>query len=205
MDYKEKYLKSRLTDLANSFKAIANISAYTTKINNYKIVKKQYDELKNIADEANLLVKEFCSEEICEKINNGEVDDLPEYLQPMKTIDTYKKILAFKYSSMYVSKKEETFAINKMSIDFDSSSELPLLNILGTLYGDKKYAEVLKLGTLWLEYYDNVTIIEYIARAYKNLGEKGKAIDYFRKYLAKYDEDDYIQKDLDKLYKECFK
>lgn len=203
MDYKKEFLKNKLSDLSNSYKTVAILSAYAVKNNDFALAKSQYTELKEIFSEIQNIIKLCCPKSVCEKAENMDIDNLPEYFEALRVVDVYSKILSIKYPNIKTDSPLEKIILNKMSIELNPTEELSYLGIAKVLFEEKKYPEVIKLCEYIKTISNTAPVWEILGDTYRELKQYGKSIDAYVKYLELNEKDREGEEKLQKVYEEA--
>ena len=92
-----------------------------------------------------------------------------------------------------------------MSINYDPNEELSYFNIIVILLKKKKYAEVIKMCELLLEFSPSSSIYDFMANSYFKLGQYGKALKAVNLYKKSCSRDRETDKFINKICKEMLK
>ena len=199
------YLKNRLSELSAKFRVNTELSVLAVKKNDYKAVKGLYSELTDILTEIMNMVKLTEKAEYIKKVKHLQTDKLPDYMQSLTIVDAYKKLLSLKYTGFKSDNYEETISVNKMSIDFKYDEDIPYLLIGRILYENGKYVEALKLCSYIETITTTAPVWSLYGDIYRKLGEYGKAIHSYLKYLELNEDDEEGKQTLAELYEEALK
>ncbi len=205
MDCKKEYLKIRLTELSNSYKSVAILSDYAVKKNDFKLAYSLFCELKAVFRTILFIVKNNCPKSIYEKVVNLDTDALPDYFEPLKTVDIYSKFLSLKYQNIETNNPKEKMLLCKMSIEFNPKEEISYLSIAKLLLAEKKYPEVIKICEYIKTISDTAPVWEILGDTYRELKEYGKSIDAYVNYLELNEKDSEGEKKLRETYEEALK
>ena len=199
----KKVLQNKLTDLANTYKIVGTLSTLAVAQKDIKSVKNQYKILKEIFAEMIDLTEKNCPKNEVELAKNLDVDNLPEYLKPLATVDIYNKILALKYSNLETESYEDKIEINKMSIDFNHTEEMAYLNIAKVLYEQKKYVEGLRLCEYIKTLATTAPVYEILGDIYRDLKYYGDSVASYKRYLELNENDTEAKDRLNEIYEEA--
>jgi tetratricopeptide (TPR) repeat protein len=203
MDNKQTFYKNQITDLCNAYKSIAILSFLEIEKGRLEKVLALHKNLEEIFDKIVKRVKLLNDDKTLKKVQSTEFEELPEYLSEIKNVVSYKKLLSLKYSQLDGKTLEDNIVINKMSIEFNPSEEIPYLSIGQALFDNGHYLEVIKLCEFIKTISDTAPVWKLIGDAYRKLGQYGFCIESYQKYLE-LNEDDYEMKDeLNKVYEEA--
>lgn len=202
---KEKFLKYRLTDLCNSYKAIATLTTFAIASKDFPQVKKQFFLLKEIFNRVLSLIKPIVKTEIYKNAKNLNVSELPDYLEPLKTIDAYCKILSLKYANYETSDFKEKLMLNKMSIDCNCMEDIPFIKIGRALFENGNYPEAMQICYHLKEISDTAPTYSLMGDIYRKQGNYGEAINAYLKYLELNENDEEGMETLQQLYEEALK
>lgn len=205
MDYKKEYIKTKLTELSNSYKSVAILSDYAIKTNDFKLVYSLFCELKSIFNKILSFVKNNCPKSIYEKVENLDTENLPDYFEPLKTVDIYSKILSLKYPNIETDNPKEKIMLHKMGIEFNPTEEISYLGIAKILLEEKKYPQVIKLCEYIKTISDTAPVWEILGDTYRELKDYGKSIDAYSKYLELNEKDAEGEAKLAETYEEALK
>lgn len=196
-------LKNKLTDLTNTYKIVGTLSALAVAQGDIPSIKEQYKVLKEIFSEIMTLIEKNCSKKEIELAKNLDVENLPEYLAPLSTIDIYNKILALKYTNVETENYEDKIEINKMSIDFNHTEEMAYLNIAKVLYEQKKYIEGLRLCEYIKTLATTAPVYEILGDIYRDMKYYGDSVASYKRYLELNENDTDAKARLNEIYEEA--
>lgn len=203
MSVKNESIKKTIQEYSNMYTVIANIAISNTVKYNFNSIIKDYNTLKNLYDNIMDFIDYTCPKDIANQIKDSEFNSLPQYLEPIKTVETYRKILALKYANIHPKSVDERIILNKISIELNPSEEFPYINIANILFKRKKYPEVIEFCNIKQEFADSPPILEILGKTYRKTGELGKSIDSYKKYLETNKNDTEAADCLNKIYKEA--
>ena len=203
MDYKVEFYKNRLTELCNSFKAIASLSILALEQKNFKKVMLLYKKLNNVFEDIKKLVELYGDTNLTKQVKELDMANIPEEFDILKTIDSYYKVLSLKYAQTEFESDEEKILLNKISIELNYKEEIPYLNIARIMYSNGKYAEAIELCEYIKTITDSAPVWNILGDIYRATKDYGMAIEAYKKYLE-LNEDDYeIEKVLEEVYEEA--
>ena len=114
MTYKEEFLKTKLTDYCNQYKAVASLSILAIAKNDVVLIKKLHKNLKKIFDTTMSFLEPLCSKSIISKLKNMDLSSIPQSMESLKIIDSYQKILSLKYTKVETDNIEDKIYLNKI-------------------------------------------------------------------------------------------
>lgn len=203
MTNKEEFLKTKLTDFCNQYKAIASLSILAIAKNDVSLVKKLHNDLKKIFEDTMNFLDLFCSKSMLLKYRNLDFSTIPSNFESLKIIDSYQKILSLKYTKVETDNIEDKILLNKMSVEFNPMEEIPYLNIARILYENKNYFESLELCEYIKTITDTAPVWSLIGDIYRELKMYGKSIEAYKYYLKLNEDDDEASETLQKIYEEA--
>ena len=190
MDYKVEFYKNRLTDLCNSFKAIASLSILALEQKDFKKVILFYEKLNNIYSDIIKFVELYADENLTRQVKELDLNEIIEDFEVLKTIDSYYKMLSLKYAQTEFESDEEKILLNKISIELNYKEEIPYLNLAKIMYNNAKYAESIELCEYIKTITDSAPVWHILGDIYRATKDYGMAIEAYKKYLE-LNEDDY--------------
>ena len=196
-------LKNKLTDLTNAYKVVGTLSVLAVAQKDIETIKEQYKILKEIFSEIVEVVEKNCSKKEVEMVKNLDIDNLPEYLKPISTVDIYNKILALKYTNIEIEDYEDKIEINKMSVELNHIEEMAYLNIARTLYEQKKYVEAIRLCEYIKTLATTAPVYEILGDVYRDLKYYDESIASYKRYLELNENDTDAKARLDEIYEEA--
>ena len=183
MDYKKEFLKNKITELSNSYKFVASMSAYAVKMSDFQTVVEQNKILHEIFDQIVSVVKRFCPKSIVEKVENLDIDGLPDYLKSLNNVVVYNKITSLKYSSMETDNPKERLLLDKMSVEYSPDEEIHYISIAKTLCQEGKYPEAIEVCEYIKTISDSSPVWEILGDIYRATKDYGKSVEAYTKYL----------------------
>lgn len=203
MTYKEEFLKTKLTDYCNQYKAVASLSILAIAKNDVVLIKKLHKDLKKIFDTTMSFLEPLCSKSIISKLKNMDLSLIPQSMESLKIIDSYQKILSLKYTKVETDNIEDKIYLNKMSIEFNPLEEIPYLNIARALYENENYSEAIELCEFIKTITDTAPVWSLIGDIYRTLKMYGKSIEAYKYYLKLNEDDDEATETLKEIYEEA--
>lgn len=196
-------LKDKLTDLTNVYKIVGTLSVLAVAQKDIETVKEQYKILKEIFSEIIELVEKNCSKNEVEMVKDLDIDNLPEHLKPLTTVDIYNKILALKYTNIEIEDYKDKIEINKMSVELNHIEEMAYLNIAKTLHKQKKYVETIRLCEYIKTLATTAPVYEILGDVYRDLKYYDESIASYKRYLELNENDIEAKARLDEIYEEA--
>jgi len=199
------FLKNRLSELATKYKVNAELTILAILKGNFKAVETLYYELNDTDNRIHNILKQTSNQEEIKNIKHLQLDELPDYLHSITIVDAYKKLLSLKFTNFESENLEEKICVNKMSVNFKYDEDIPYIIIARTLYKNKKYPEALKLCEFIETISSSAPVWSLYGDIYREIGEYGKAIQSYLKYLELNKNDEEGLETLEELYEEALK
>ena len=92
MDNTQKFIAKELSDLCNSFKSMALLAMLLIERRDFDTVYTYHKQLIKLYEDILSFIRSTCPEEIFNKIENEDFNELPDYLDYIKIANTYKKM-----------------------------------------------------------------------------------------------------------------
>ena len=188
---------------SDKYKVIASLSVLSINMRNYSSVLSQNLVLKNLFNDILNFVQQNCGEKDYNLVKNMKSEDFPEYLEPLKTVDIYNKILALKYSCVSSEDLHTVLKFNELSIEFNPKEEIPYLNIANILFEKEKYLDAIKICEKIQSFSNTPPVKELLGKIYRKLGQYDLAIDFYKQYLDLNENDENALDVLYEIYNEA--
>lgn len=172
--------KERLTELIDSFKAIASLSILAVAENDIEGVIVLNNSLKRIFKllEKNITDKEF------------------------KILDSYRKLLALEYAKLKTKTPDEQLKILRLCIDFDYAENLHSIALAQLFQKEKKYKEAILLAEYLTTVCDSAPPYLVLAKSYRDLKMYDLSIKAYNSYLILNENDKEAEIERDKVFEE---
>lgn len=203
MSYKQEFYKNRITDLCNSYKALASLSMLALAEKNIKQVIKLHNGLNDLFNDIVKFITLLNDKEILKSVKELEIDNLPDYLSSLKTVFSYNKILSLNYTETEIDDIQDKILLNKMSVEFNHAEEIPYLNIARVLYEQGKYAEAVELCEFIKTISDTAPVWNLLGDIYRAVKRYGQCINAYRIYLELNEDDEEVANKLAEVYEEA--
>lgn len=200
---KEKFLKNKITDICNIYKAAASLAAAAAADNNIELVKKLHKNLREIFSFMTNTIELYNDPKITEKIRNNDFENLPDWLSYARIADYCRKMTALKYTNTDCNDIENQIMINKMAIELNPEEEISYLKIARTLYEQEKYTQALELCEYIKTISNTAPVWSLSGDIYRSLGKYDKSIDSYLTYVKLNEDDEKALKTLDEIYEEA--
>lgn len=172
--------KERISELLDSFKAIANLSMLAVAENDIDGVVTLNNSLKRLL-----------------KLLEG---NLPE--KDFNIIDSYKKLLGLEYAKLKSTDPNEQLKIIKMCIDFDNSESLHSIALAQLFQREKKYKEAILLAEYLTTICNSAPPYLVLAKSYRDLKMYDLSIKAYDSYLTLNENDKEAKNEQDEVFEE---